>query len=637
MSMYRQLLIAIVMSSVLALVGSLISSTLSTRAYLIEQLRVKNQDNASSLALTLSQTADDPVKVELAMAAQFDSGNYKLVRFTDANGKTVMEKMADDEVTEVPALFVALVPIAVPEGHAKVTSGWKQLGSVTLASQSAYAYKSLWQSTLRMSLTMLAACLISCYLGAMILRRIKRPLDQVVEQAKAITEKRFITIPEPKVPELSSLASAMNLTVQRIKAMFEEEAHRLESVRREANYDGLTGLPNRNSFMTQLKEALHTEETAFGACMFLRVAKLADINRVQGRAITDQIIRTISKHIHAYSEKMQDSLAGRLNGSDFALLIPGDDPISVAQSLMDEVVRDVGQYCEGGFCASIGMAQYYKGIPMPTLLGQIDMALADAEAQANNAVRMADTSNTLQTPTTMEGWAALIRKAIDNRYMYLLSFPVGGCAAGMLHREGPLRIRDGEDAPWIPAGKFLPVADRLGLSDALDLAAVELGLKALHKDTALVGYAVNLSASSLKVSTFVPALKKLVQSFPEPQRRLWLELPEAGVFKAFDEFRELCLALKDTGVKLGIEHFGRQFDQIGRLHDLGLDYLKVDASFIRDVHQNPGNASFLKGLVSMAHGIGVLVIAEGVLLPEEMATLQEIGFDGATGPAVKDV
>ena len=86
----------------------------------------------------------------------------------------------------------------------------------------------------------------------------------------------------------------------------------------------------------------------------------------------------------------------------------------------------------------------------------------------------------------------------------------------------------------------------------------------------------------------------------------------------------------------GIEHFGRRFDQINLLHDLGLDYLKVDASFIRDVDTNPGNQSFLKGLVNMAHGIGVIVIAEGVLTDKEFNVLKKLGFDGATGPAVKE-
>ena len=119
-------------------------------------------------------------------------------------------------------------------------------------------------------------------------------------------------------------------------------------------------------------------------------------------------------------------------------------------------------------------------------------------------------------------------------------------------------------------------------------------------------------------------------------RRLWLEVSEAGALAHFEAFRALCLELKDVGCQMGIEHFGRQFSEIGRLHDLGLDYLKIDASFIRGLEANVGNQSFLKGLTTIAHGIGMKVIAEGVANEAELAVLADVGFDGATGPGVRE-
>jgi EAL domain-containing protein (putative c-di-GMP-specific phosphodiesterase class I) len=88
------------------------------------------------------------------------------------------------------------------------------------------------------------------------------------------------------------------------------------------------------------------------------------------------------------------------------------------------------------------------------------------------------------------------------------------------------------------------------------------------------------------------------------------------------------------GCRVGLDHFGHQFSQIGLLHDLGLDFLKVDASFIRGLDGNPGNAAFLKGLSGIAHSIGLQVLAEGVATQEELRALGSLGFDGATGPAI---
>ena len=637
MSMYRQLLLAILITSLLALVGSVVTSALSTRSYLIEQLRVKNQDNASALALSLTQISNDALKVELAVSAQFDSGNYKLVRFTDPFGKVLVEKQADDLVAGVPPWFMRLLPIQIPAGNAKVSKGWTQLGNVTLESHSAYAYRSLWKSALQMTMSMTLAAILAALLGALILRRIKQPLDQVVQQAEAISQKQFISIPEPKVPELQSLARAMNLTVQRLKQIFEDEAKRLEQVRRQANYDSVTDMPNRGFFMTQLKEALHTEETAFGSFVMLRVADLIGVNKRHGRQGADQMIKAIAAIMKRYSEGMENSQVARLNGSDFAILIPSDNALEIAQNMLAEMVQAMQPYYESGHFISAGMAQYHKGIAMPELLSKVDMALISSESDANNAIRVAEIDPGIKTPSTLEGWAKLIKEAIQFSRIYLLSFPVGDLKGGILHREGPLRIRESDQADWIPAGKFLPVAERLGLNAELDLAAVRFGLQRISEDKNLPGYAVNISAVSLKQSTFIPSLMDLINQNKTHAKKLWLELAETGVYKHFAEFKALCSSLKGAGVKIGIEHFGQNFEQITLLHDLGVNYVKVDASFIRGIENNPGNQSFLKGLTSIAHGIGVLVIAEGVLTEAEVETLRALEFDGATGPAVKEV
>jgi len=97
----------------------------------------------------------------------------------------------------------------------------------------------------------------------------------------------------------------------------------------------------------------------------------------------------------------------------------------------------------------------------------------------------------------------------------------------------------------------------------------------------------------------------------------------------------LCLALADLPCKVGIEHFGRQFSLIGQLHDLGIDYLKIDGSFVQQIDQEAGNQAFLKGVCNIAHNIGLGVVAEGVRTDAEQQMLLSLGFDGLTGPGVK--
>ncbi|MBE9539489.1 MAG: EAL domain-containing protein, partial [Proteobacteria bacterium] len=86
----------------------------------------------------------------------------------------------------------------------------------------------------------------------------------------------------------------------------------------------------------------------------------------------------------------------------------------------------------------------------------------------------------------------------------------------------------------------------------------------------------------------------------------------------------------------GIEHIGHQLADLGQLHDVGVDYFKIDASFVRNIDINTGNQTLLRTLCTVGHSIGVVVIAEGVRTDAEWATLQGLGADGATGPGITD-
>jgi EAL domain-containing protein (putative c-di-GMP-specific phosphodiesterase class I) len=115
-----------------------------------------------------------------------------------------------------------------------------------------------------------------------------------------------------------------------------------------------------------------------------------------------------------------------------------------------------------------------------------------------------------------------------------------------------------------------------------------------------------------------------------------VEVPEAAAVNHFDAFHELCRALKAQGCKVGIENFGRKLTAVDKFADLGVDYVKVDTSFVRDIDQNEGNREFLGGLCKMVHGIGTLVIGVGVQTQRELDTLVALGFDAVTGPAVRE-
>jgi diguanylate cyclase (GGDEF)-like protein len=636
MSMYRQLWLAIILSMLLALAGSLFASLLSARAYLEQQLSTKNADNASALALSLSQQNPDPVSAELVVAALFDSGHYESIRIYDPNGKLMIERVAPAGDPGAPEWFVRRLPIFAEPGQAQITSGWQQFGTVILVSHSRFGYQALWTSTQTMITLLTLASLFGGYLGSLILRRLRLPLQAVIDQAEAITNRRFVTIPEPKVPELRQLAIAMNTTVARLKTMFEDEAARLEALRKEANCDSLTGLANREFFISELRSSLEGEDSTGGTLFLIRIADLMGINRRLGREATDDLLRRIGARVSAGAAANPHGLAARMNGADFGLLLPGQKAgRDTAQVLLQALIETMEGFVDGGASAYIGVGSFQRGTGLRVVLSQVDAALIAAEAEGVNAVREATIESEGDTPRSADEWSQAIRQALERNWLCLVSFPVVDMHSRLLHAECPLRLKLAEGDEWLPAGRFLPVAERLGFSAELDLAALALGLAELERQPALPGLAINLSAISLATTDFEQRLRGLLGKHRKAAGRLWVEVAETGVFKHVDAFRNLCRLLAGFHCRVGVEHFGRQFSQIGALHDLGLNYVKVDASFTRRLETNPGNQAFLKGVGSIAHGIGLLMVAEGVTSESEFTVLSAVGFDGATGPGVK--
>lgn len=633
MSMYRQLWFAIILSTLIALAGSLFASTMSSRAYLNEQLRMKNSDNATVLALSLSQKNVDPVELELILSSLFDNGHYASIKMLDPAGKVLIEKKAGLELSRVPEWFMALFPIQSTPGQAQISNGWKQLGTIALVSQSGDAYYTLWKSAQEMFAALALSGLVACYLGALVLRRLKKPLNAVIAQAQGITERRFIITPESNVPELKQLSTAMNSTVGLLQSMFAAETERLETLRQQANSDAATGLANRAHFLAQLQVAIEEENAPAGSLLMIKLSGqgLALANKTLGRNKTEALLKDLGKLLRSYQTQLPDGFAARLNGTDFALLFRESDAEPIAQKLLAEIGNIFSAMPET--CAVfIGFGGYEYGISTGSLLAQIDAALASAEANGISNICKSTPLNIEQAPRSAEEWSKLILRAIEQNWVKLAYFPVTSTDGRLLHKESALRLMFGGE--WFPAGRFLPIAERLGLTEKLDLIAIKLALDELQKSSSKEDIAVNISAQSTQSASFRTQIRSMMLAKPEASKRLWLEIPENGAFANIDGFRAFHKDISSTGCKLGLEHFGRQFDKINLIHDLKLNYVKLDGGFVRNIELNEANQAFIKGICVIVHRLALSIFAEGVTSAAELEMINHLGLDGATGPEV---
>jgi EAL domain-containing protein (putative c-di-GMP-specific phosphodiesterase class I) len=179
----------------------------------------------------------------------------------------------------------------------------------------------------------------------------------------------------------------------------------------------------------------------------------------------------------------------------------------------------------------------------------------------------------------------------------------------------------------------MPWVARLQLEDKLDLAVAERALAIIETDKLPLG--INLSGRAVSDMAFIKALRQRLEHAPEAARKLWIELPESTALHDLASFRLLCRELQHTGVRIGLEHVGSEFTRLADLHDLGLAFLKFDASLVSGVDQAFDQQTILRGMATLAHSLGILAIAEGVKRPEEAETLFDLGLDAVTGPGVK--
>ncbi len=632
MSLVKQLWLAVTLVMLSAFGISLVVNVYSSRQYLEQQLQIKNIDNATSLALSLSQMQKDPPTLELMVSSQFDIGHYRFIRIVSPSGQVLVEKHYEGTMEDVPQWFIHLIPLRVQSGQALIQDGWKQYGTLTLASHDQYAYKSLWDGTRQLLVWFLFGGLLTGWLGMTLLRVITRPLLDVVAQAQALAERRFQTVKEPRTPELRAVTHAMNHMVGLLQSMFAEEAQRLETLRDRVNHDAVTGLANREHFLSQLNEVLHGEQ--HGSTGSLVIIRLDDLNRLNdklGHQGADRLLKSLSDMLH----DGQQDCAGRLKGGEFAVVYPSQDSATqAAQDLHTRLAHDwLPQWqaeCPDLF--HLAAVRYQRHQSLGELLAQADQVLAQAQAKGpNNWQALENDSSKLAIPA--EQWRSLLTDAIRVGRLSLSFFPVVKGAQGqLLHREGSLRLQTETAAPLLTAGDFLPMAAKLKLTAPIDLEVVRLALSGLRESSG--NMAVNLSAESIADFSFRKQLGELLQAQSVLRVRLLFEVPEYGVARHFEAFQDLTHQLKSLGCRVGIKYFGQDFLESGKLASLGLDYIKVDPGYVRGIGSHSGNQEFLTGLCTMAHALGMLVIAAGVEQAQDMPLLVKLGFDGMTGPGV---
>ncbi|WP_027897115.1 cyclic di-GMP receptor LapD [Zestomonas thermotolerans] len=640
MSLLKQLFIAICLFLVVAFTGSFIAGVEHSREQSLAQLRSHAQDAATALGLSLTPHVDDPAMLELMVSSIFDSGYFASIRVVAIpSGEVLVERRSTTTADKVPDWFARLVDLQPQGGDALIMRGWEQAARVEVLSHPRFALARLWDSALASLLWLLGCGLVSALLGAWLLRAQLRPLDALVQQAQAISRREFHSLPKvPRTPELKRVVLAMNQMVDKLRTLFAEEAARSEQLRESAYQDSLTGLANRRLFDIRLaNQLIVNEQNAEGYLLLLRVNDLAGLNQRLGAQHSDALLAAIGERLRQCSVEAGhgDWLASRNRGGEFSLLAPGlsaEEAERLAAQLcdaLDSLGRTGASDCSP--VAHLGLAAFRPGESAEQVLERADQALAEAQRHAQRPWARIDDFSAAPAHGH-EHWRTWLDAALAGRHLQLFFQPVRRCAGEreLLHHKVLARLHDAQ-GETVPAGRFLPWVERFGWAARLDMAMLERCLEHLQRYPQPL--ALSLSTASLQDAGNLERLLAMLDKQPACAHLLTLEIDERHLPPA-DELEQLCQAIRRTGYRLGLQHFGGRFSLIGNLTRLGLAYLKIDGSYIRAIDREPDKRLFIETIRRATHSIDLPLIAEMVETEGELQVLERLGIHGAMGRAI---
>jgi diguanylate cyclase (GGDEF)-like protein len=406
-----------------------------------------------------------------------------------------------------------------------------------------------------------------------------------------------------------------------------------------ANYDTLTGLPNRYLFRDRLEMAMRKasrSDTRIGL-MFIDLDNFKTINDTLGHTLGDDLLRSVAERLRN-SVRAGDTVA-RLGGDEFTVIV---EPIeeareagAVAQHIMSAASRPVS-LAEHEICAtaSIGIAIYPDdAADADALIRHADTAMYRAKSQGRNNYQFftSDMNALAQERLLLE---TQLRAAVDSGAFALHFQPQLDLRSGAISGfEALLRWPRAAGEPVAPT-RFVPVLEENGLIVRVGEWVLHQACQAAVRLRGATGQrlsiAVNISAKQFHKAGFAQIVRSALREAGLPPDALELEITESALIEAQNSLGTM-LELKTLGVRLAIDDFGTGYSSLAYLKRFPIDRLKIDRSFVRDVTTDHDDAVITQTIIAMAHSLGMPVVAEGVETREQLAFLRAHGCDQIQG------
>ncbi|WP_449117661.1 putative bifunctional diguanylate cyclase/phosphodiesterase [Pseudomonas viridiflava] len=413
-----------------------------------------------------------------------------------------------------------------------------------------------------------------------------------------------------------------------------------ERMRYLAYFDELTGLANRSLFNERLREA--RERVRSGgrslALLHINLDRFKLLNESLGHEIADQLLKHIARRLsNAMPEA--DTIA-RLSGDEFAVLFDGYSNLSslarVTSRLLGKlrVPLSVAGH-ELVISASVGISLLSDSArEVPALVSQANMAMQHAKHLGGNNFQFFTQSLQASTLERLQ-LEIQLRRAVDEQQLQVFYQPKLCLRTGRLDSAEALVRWHHPQRGMVAPGEFIGLAEETGLISAIGefvlRQACWQACEWQRQGMAPIRVSVNLSVHQLRQGKLVSLVRQVLEETGLAPQWLELELTESQLLDSVEHIIATFQQLRDLGVKLAIDDFGTGYSSLSYLRRFPVDYVKIDRAFISGLGDGTEDAAIIQAIISMAHSLGLKVVAEGVENQSQLEFLRSHGCDEVQG------
>lgn len=413
-----------------------------------------------------------------------------------------------------------------------------------------------------------------------------------------------------------------------------------EQLLRQAHYDELTGLANRVLLMDRLHLALENSNRsgAKTALLGIDLDHFKNVNDSLGHSIGDTLLKEAAERL-TRCIRGGDTLA-RMGGDEFVVVLPEVSEVRDAQKVADKILRQFETpfviFGRDYFVtSSVGIALYPDDGGNPhLLLRNADLAMYKAKEQGRNRCHYftEDINEALLERLELE---ANLRYVIVRNQLILHYQPIYSLGTGdMIGFEALVRWRQRDGSLRMP-GSFIPLAEEIGIIEDIDswvlATACQEVANTLNERRGELRLALNISPKQLESPGYAEFVREQLSRNRLSPAQLELEITERVLVEDTQTTRENLEALGEMGVRLSIDDFGTGYSSLGYLQKYPFQTLKIDRSFVCNISGGESAQRLIETIITLAHGLGMEVVAEGIELEQEREFLASSGCDQGQG------